>query len=258
MAEPHASRLTVGEGPAAREVAVLARPGNPPGLFWLGGFMSDMTGTKALAVDAFAATRGLAATRFDYSGHGVSGGAFVDGTISRWLEEATAVFQQTAPARQIVIGSSMGGWLALRLAETMRPTGRVAGLVLIAPAHDITRVLMWDNWTRKAQKALMTAGVLEEPSAYSAEPYRITRALIEDGDRHLLSGRLVEVGCPVHILQGRRDKEVPWRHAAALVSLLASDDVVFTLVEDGDHRLSRPQDLDRLCAVIAAMVADAG
>jgi pimeloyl-ACP methyl ester carboxylesterase len=246
-------RIVVGAGSEVREVAVLARPGKAPGLLWLGGFRSDMGGTKALAIDAFAAERGLAATRFDYSGHGASGGDFAAGTISRWFEEGLAVFDQTS-GPQVVVGSSMGGWIALLLAEARREAGRVAGLVLIAPAWDMTRALMFDRWSKKARKQFEATGVHLEPSEYSAEPYPIARALIQDGDRHLIAGRLVDVGCPVHILQGRSDREVPWQHGAALVSRLASDDVVLTLVKDGDHRLSRDEDLARLRSAIEDMI----
>jgi alpha-beta hydrolase superfamily lysophospholipase len=251
-----AERLTVGDGSRTREIAVLRRAGGAPGLFWMGGFASAMTGSKATAVDAYAAEKGLAATRFDYSGHGASGGAFADGTISRWLAESRAVFDGFAEGRQIVVGSSMGGWLALRLAEALRDSGRIAGLVLIAPAVDMTRALMWDRWKKKARDTLMTAGLYREPGAHSDDPYVITRALIEDGDAHLFGDRLIDVGCPVTILQGVADKEVPWRHAAALVERLASDDVVLTLVKDGDHRLSRPEDLERLTAAIDRLIVE--
>src|SRR5690606_13051518 len=186
-------RLTVGEGAAAREIATRMRPGSAPGLFWLGGFRSDMQGTKAEALDRHAEAHGLAMTRFDYSGHGLSGGDFLDGTISRWLEEAQAVFARTS-GPQIVIGSSMGGWLALLLAEAQRAAGaesRVAGLILIAPAADMTRALMWEEMGEAARAELMQAGVLQRPSLYGEEPYPITRKLIEDGDRHLLGERLI-------------------------------------------------------------------
>jgi len=259
MPEPGLAMMTVGEEAARREVAVLTRKGGSPGLFFLGGFRSDMAGTKAEALDGLAAARGLAMTRFDYSGHGRSAGRFEDGTISRWLEEARAVFARTT-GPQIVVGSSMGGWLALLLAESERGAaapgpGRVAGLVLIAPAVDMTRALIWAEMSRKARKELIESGVWLRPSAYG-DPYPITRGLIEDGDRHLFGERLIETGCPVHILQGVRDEEVPWRHAAALVAKLASDDVVLTLVKDGDHRLSRPEDLDRLRAAVEGLVAE--
>jgi len=250
-----AARISVGEGKAARDIAVMRREGAEPGLFWLGGFRSDMTGTKAAALDAYAAAHGLAATRFDYSGHGASGGRFEDGTISRWLDEARAVFSATE-GRQILVGSSMGGWIALLLAEALREERRVAGLVLIAPAIDMTRALIWDRWSKKARATLMAEGIYHEPSDYSHEPYPITRGLIEDGDRHIFGDRLIEVGCPIHILQGMEDTEVPWRHAQALVGRLASDDVVFTLIKDGDHRLSRPEDLERLAAAIDGIRAE--
>ena len=256
-------RLAVGEGTAAREIAVEHRSGGTPGVFWLGGFMSEMAGTKATALDAWAAGKGLACTRFDYSGHGRSGGAFEAGTISLWLEEARAVFERFTSGPQIAVGSSMGGWLALRLAEVPRATAgaaarRVAGLVLIAPAVDMTEDLMWSRFTRAARKSLMEEGVYLEPSAYSASPYKITRALIEDGRRHLFGDRLIETGCPVHILQGVLDPDIPWARATALVERLASDDVVLTLVKDGDHRLSRPQDLERLFAAVEGVIAAAG
>jgi len=246
--------VRVGEGEAARDIAVLARPGTTPGVLWLGGFASDMRGTKAEAIDGWAVRTGRAFTRLDYSGHGASGGAFAEGTISRWLAEAKAVFDRTE-GPQVIVGSSMGGWLALLLTEAHRAevggeASRIAGLVLIAPAVDMTRVLMFDTMTKREKKQLAAEGAVRTPSDYSAEGYLITRGLIEDGERHLLGDRLIETGCPVHILQGVEDTDVPWRHATALVARLASDDVVLTLIKDGDHRLSRPEDLDRLIAAI--------
>jgi len=246
--------LRVGEGTSGRDIAVLRRTGATPGIFWLGGFASDMRGSKAEALDAFAARSGRGFTRFDYSGHGASGGAFADGTISRWLEEARAVFA-TTEGPQVVVGSSMGGWLALLLAEALRAERRIAGLVLIAPAVDMTRALMFDQMSRKEKKQLAEEGAVAMPSDYSAAGYTITRTLVEDGDRHLFGARLIETGCPVHILQGVEDTDVPWQHATALVSRLASDDVVLTLVKDGDHRLSRPEDLERMTAAVEGVTA---
>jgi pimeloyl-ACP methyl ester carboxylesterase len=254
MGETQSETLRVGTGKAARDIAILRRHGAGPGLFWLGGFASDMRGSKAEALDAFAARAGRGFVRFDYSGHGASGGAFAEGTISRWLEEARAVFDSTS-GPQVVVGSSMGGWLALLLAEGLRETGRIAGLVLIAPAVDMTRVLMFDEMTRKEKKQLAEDGAVRTASDYSAVGYLITRALIEDGEMHLFGDRLIETGCPVHILQGIEDTDVPWQHATALVSRLASDDVVLTLVKDGDHRLSRPEDLERLIAAVEGVTA---
>jgi len=225
------------------EIAVERRAGGAPGLFWLGGFRSDMAGSKAGAVDSFGAARGLAVTRFDYSGHGRSGGEFAAGTISRWLGEALAVFATTA-GPQLVVGSSMGGWLALLLVRELRRRGasRVRGLVLIAPATDMTE-LMLAQMSEKERENLRTYGFVEQPTDYADAPYRITRALIEDGSRHLLFGRAIETFCPVTILQGVRDTDVPKEHTLKLVQHLVSDPVTLTLVPDGDHRLSRDADL---------------
>ena len=168
------------------------------------------------------------------------------------------MFDRFADGPQIVVGSSMGGWIALLLAERLAGSGRLAGLVLIAPAVDMTRKLMWDTWSKKARQELEATGVYLQPSDYSDEPYPITRALIEDGDTHLFGDRLIETGCPVHILQGTEDTDVPWTHATALVTHFAADDVVLTLVKGGDHRLSRPEDLARLEAAIDGLIAEAG
>jgi pimeloyl-ACP methyl ester carboxylesterase len=250
--------IEVGRDSATRRIAVRARAGSAPGLFWLGGFNSDMQGTKALALDAWAAERERASVRFDYSGHGESGGAFIDGTIGRWLEETVAVFQQFCGGPQVVIGSSMGGWMALLLARELakRTENRasLAGLVLIAPAPDFTEALMWNGFSPEVQNEIKTEGVWLRPSQYG-EPYPITRALIEEGRNHLLLGRAIEVGCPVRILQGAQDPDVPWQHAFALAHRLPADDVVLTMIQDGDHRLSRPQDIARIIAAVAEIAS---
>jgi pimeloyl-ACP methyl ester carboxylesterase len=192
--------------------------------------------------------------RFDYSGHGQSGGEFLDGTISRWLEESLAVFERFCRGPQVVVGSSMGGWLALLLARELkrrRAAAALAGLVLIAPAVDFTEVLMWSKLPAKIKRELETTGVWIRPSRYEPDGYPITRNLIEDGRAHLLLGGMIETGCPVRILQGVLDPDVPWSHAVELVSRLAQDDVVLTLVKDGDHRLSRPEDIERLITAVS-------
>src|SRR6202165_5623071 len=246
--------IVVGKDSAARSIAVRDRAGDGPGLFWLGGFNSDMRGTKARALDAWAAEHNRGCVRFDYSGHGESGGAFIDGTIGRWLEESVAVFEQFCAGPQVVIGSSMGGGIALLLAREIarRPGSRasLAGLVLIAPAPDFTEALMWNGFSPEIREVIETQGVWRRPSQYG-EPYPITRALIEEGRNHLLLGSAIEVGCPVCILQGAQDPDVPWQHAFALAHRLPKDDVVLTVIQDGDHRLSRPQDIARILAAVA-------
>jgi pimeloyl-ACP methyl ester carboxylesterase len=256
--EPSAPEfLRVGNGKDGRMIAVRRRVGEKPGLLWLGGFKSDMNGIKAVALDRWAAVHRRACLRFDYSGHGESDGKFTDGTISRWLEESLAVFDAYCDGPQVVVGSSMGGWLALLLArelmrrEASRGSASLAALVLIAPAVDFTEELMWKRFPAEVKRKLQSAGVWERPSQYSAEPYPITAALIEDGRRHLLLGALIETGCPVRILQGSADPDVPWRHAVELVSRLAQNDVVLSLIKGGDHRLSRLEDIERLIDAVS-------
>ena len=251
-------RIPVGPEAERRDIAVLARPGGSPGLFWLGGYRSDMMGSKALAIDALGARENLAITRFDYSGHGVSGGDFLDGTITRWLEEALAVFATTT-GPQVVIGSSMGGWLALLMNRALRLAGsdRVKALILIAPAVDMTSELMEKEFSPAERAAMATLGHVDQPSQYSADPYPITRALIEDGRAHLLlADRGIDTGCPVTILQGGADPDVPRDHALRLVQHLLTDPVTFTLIPDGDHRLSRPEDLRILEKAILRAVTE--
>jgi pimeloyl-ACP methyl ester carboxylesterase len=246
--------IEVGQDSGARRIAVRACAGGSPGLFWLGGFNSDMKGTKALALDAWAVERGRAYVRFDYSGHGESEGALIEGTVGRWLEESIAVFEQFCRGPQVVIGSSMGGWMALLLAREVARRevsgASLAGLVLIAPAPDFTEALMWNGFSPEIRREIETKGVWLRPSQYG-EPYPITRALIEEGRNHLLLGSAIDVGCPVRILQGAQDPDVPWQHAFALAHRLPSDDVVLTMIQDGDHRLSRPQDIARIIAAVA-------
>jgi pimeloyl-ACP methyl ester carboxylesterase len=253
------TQMEVGEGAARRRIAVRKHAGTAPAIFWLGGFKSDMRGTKAEALAVHAAKSGRACVRFDYSGHGESGGRFEDGTISRWLEEALAVFETQTSGPQIVVGSSMGGWIALLLARALaaRATrnASLAGLVLIAPAPDFTEELMWAQFAPEVKREIEEKGSWLRPSAYGEDPYPITRALIEDGRRNLLLNKPIQTGCPVRILQGVQDPDVPYAHAMKLVSCLAQDDVVLTLVKDGDHRLSRPEDIERLLRTVDELAA---
>jgi pimeloyl-ACP methyl ester carboxylesterase len=251
--------LDLGTAATARRIAVRAKPGAAPGVFWLGGFKSDMGGTKAEALAAWAARYGRACVRFDYAGHGESSGDFAAFTVGTWLEDSLAVFEAFCRGPQVVVGSSMGGWIALLMLRELKAraaAGRpapasVAGLVLIAPAVDFTEVLMWQRFPPEVKQTIEREGFWNRPSAYSPEPYRVTRRLIEDGRNHLLLGGLIETGCPVRILQGVQDPDVPWSHAVELSSRLAQDDVILTLVKDGDHRLSRPEDIERLLHAIA-------
>ncbi|NOT72720.1 MAG: alpha/beta hydrolase [Hyphomicrobium sp.] len=252
--------LTVGEGVSARQIAYRQIPPATPGaasLFWLAGFMSDMASTKATAITAWAVENGRGATLFDYSGHGASGGPFTDGTIGRWLEEAADVFTTVTTGPQVIIGSSMGGHIALVLArklirEAPEHAKRLKGMVLIAPAWDMTEELMWKAFPEAARRALIEDGAYLEPSDYG-QPYTITRALIEDGRKHLLARQPFNPGCPVTILQGLLDPDVPAAHTRELLTFLNGGNVRLVEIPDGEHRLSRPQDLEKLYAAIAAL-----
>ncbi len=224
-----------------------------PGLVWLCGFKSDMISTKASALADWAEAKGASYLRFDYSGHGESGGRIEDFTIGDWLADTLAAFRALTEGPQVVIGSSMGGWLALLLARALQAephsAGRLGALVLIAPAWDMTEALMWEQFPPEARAALELNGVFYRPSQYG-EPYPLTRDLIEEGRTHLV-GSGMDTGCPVRILQGMRDPDVPWQHALRLVDLLEGDDVRLTLIKDGEHRLSRDSDLAALFAMIS-------
>jgi pimeloyl-ACP methyl ester carboxylesterase len=220
--------------------------GAAPCFVWFSGFRSDMAGAKAEALAAWAARRGKAFLRFDYSGHGRSQGAFEDGTISRWLADALAVIDAQSEAPLALVGSSMGAWLAL-LAARARPE-RVKGLLLLAPAADFTERLIWDRLAEPARRHILETGRLLTPSQYDPEPTVITRALIEDGRAHSVLRQPIAFAGPVRIIQGLRDPDVPWRHAMALAQNFQGGAVHFDLVQDGDHRLSRPQDIAGILA----------
>ncbi|TJV39792.1 MAG: alpha/beta hydrolase [Mesorhizobium sp.] len=236
-------------------IAVRHSTGSTPGIVWLGGYKSDMLGTKAETLSDWAATEGRAFLRHDYSGHGESGGAFADGTISTWLSQSLAVFRNFARGNQILVGSSMGAWIALRMVQELRKAGdaSVVGLVLLAPAPDFTAELVEPVLTKAQKRDLAKKGFFAEPSDYSAESYIYTRALIEDGRHNRVMTGPIDTHCPVHILQGLADADVPSSHALKLVSLLPADDVTLSLIPDGDHRLSRPQDLDMLVRSVGDM-----
>jgi len=232
------------ETQAGRRLAYRFTPGRTGHVFtWLSGFKSDMQGTKVLALEAWARGAGHGFLAFDYSGHGQSSGAFEAGTISDWRDDTLAMLDAIDVPRQILVGSSMGGWMAL-LAAQARPA-LVNGLVLIAPAPDFTSELMWPSLPETARDTIEREGHWQMPSDYDA-PVTLTRALFEDGARHRVLDAPIRFDGPVRILQGMQDPDVPWRHAQRLVETLTSPDLVFTLVKDGDHRLSRPSDIARL------------
>jgi pimeloyl-ACP methyl ester carboxylesterase len=231
-------------------------PGRGRPLVWLGGFRSEMTGSKAETLARWAAATGRDFVRFDYSGHGQSGGRFEEGTITRWRADTLAVLDALAPGPSILIGSSMGGWLAC-LAAMARPE-RVKALVLIAPAADFTERLLKPSLSPEALAVLAREGLWRRPSAYDPKGDPITAALLEDGARWSILPGPVAVEAPVRILQGGADTDVPWRHALDLALAIQGPDVIFTLIRDGDHRLSRESDLESLVAAAEEVCARVG
>ena len=228
--------------------------GKTPGVMFLGGFMSDMQGTKAVELEHYCRAAGRAFIRFDYQGHGESSGNFADGTIGSWAEDALAVFDECTEGSQILVGSSMGGWTML-LTALARPD-RVAGMIGIAAAPDFTEDLMWGRFDDVIRGILERDGVYYEPSEYGDEPYTITKALIEDGRNHLLLRRPIALHCPVRLLHGMRDDSVPWMTSSRIAEKLMAEDVRIFLVKDGDHRLSRDQDIARLKLTLDELLAE--
>jgi pimeloyl-ACP methyl ester carboxylesterase len=249
--------LDVGEGASRRRIAFrVDPPGNPerPSLFWLAGYKSDMASTKAMAIAEYAQAHSLGCVRSDYSGHGLSSGRFEDGTIGQWLDDAEAVFTRVSRGPQVIIGSSMGGHIALVLlrrlmAEAPDEAARIKALVLIAPAWDMTEELMWKKFDAAARKELAETGVYQQPSDYG-EPYAITRALIEDGRKHLLARQPFDPRRPILILQGLQDASVPAAHTRELLAFLTGGWTRIVEVPDGGHRLSRSEDLEALFGLI--------
>lgn len=235
-----------------QKIAYAKHEGNGPGVVFLGGFRSDMTGTKATHLDHWARRAGRSFVRFDYFGHGQSSGDWADATITRWRDDSLAVIDQLTEGPQVLVGSSMGGWMAL-LAAMARPE-RVKALVLIAPAADFTEALMWEQFPLHVRQVIEEDGQWMAPSAYG-DPYPITRRLIEYGRKWSILNDTIPVTCPVHILQGYADPDVPWTHAMRTVEALASKDVTVTLTKAGDHRLSGEADLERLVGAITALSA---
>ncbi len=257
---PNNSQPEPPSGPARR---ILARPdgaaiayhalaGRSPTVVFLHGFKSDMTGGKALALEAWCRSAGQAFVRFDAQGHGQSSGTFEDGTIGDWAADAVSVIDGVTQGSLILVGSSMGGWLMLLAALQRRD--RVAGLIGLAAAPDFTEDLIWNTLTDAQRRSLLVDGTIITPSDYGAEGYPITRRLIDEGRHNLLLHDVINLHCPVRLIHGMRDADVPWRTALRLQEQLASEDVEVILVKDGDHRLSRDQDIARLEAVIEGLV----
>lgn len=237
-------------------LAVRHRKGGcSPGLVWLPGYLSDMLGDKAIFVDNFAQKHDLSCLRFDYSGNGESGGDFFQGTLSRWVQESLAVFESYCEGPQILIGSSMGGWIALRLAMLLaQKNKRLAGMILIAPAADFTTTLIESGLGVKAWKILEDTEHIERSSISYTEPVPFTKAFIEDGRDNCVMKGCIDVGCPIHILQGMEDVEIPYKHTLSLLNHLPLHDVTLTLVRDADHRFSRPQDLECLGTALKSLI----
>jgi pimeloyl-ACP methyl ester carboxylesterase len=237
--------------PAGPRLAYLTLPGRSPTVVFLPGFMSDMSGAKAAALSQFCADRGQAFLRFDYRGHGASDGSFDDSGIDDWLQDALAVLDELTEGPLILVGSSMGGWLAI-LAALAREE-RIAGVIGIAAAPDFTEDLIWRQLSEAEQKTMMEEGAVLQPSEYGEKPYRFSRKLIEDGRKHLLLGRAIPLRCPVRLLHGMADPDVPFATALRIAEKLETTDVALCLIKDGDHRLSRDADLGRLCQMVAEL-----
>jgi pimeloyl-ACP methyl ester carboxylesterase len=225
-----------------------------PTVVFLSGFRSDMTGTKVGYLENLCQREGIGFLTFDYSGHGLSSGQFEEGTISQWLADALVIIDQRSTGALVLVGSSMGGWLA-HLAALRRPD-RVIGLVSIAAAPDFTQELMWEKFTRAQQTEIMNQGWTVIPTAYNQNGWVIAKGLIEDGRNHLLLGQSIPLAIPVRLLHGMKDQDVPMSYAERLVNLLDSADVTLTLIKSGDHRLCREEDLQILGQTVQGFVMD--
>ncbi len=252
MSDTETGRIDRGDGIS---LAYARTGGTGPTTVFLPGFASDMTGEKALEVEAYCENLDRSCLRLDYSGHGASGGAFEDGTIGRWTEDALFLIDRLTEGKLILVGSSMGGWIAL-LVALARPE-RVTGFVGIAAAPDFTEALIWEALPPTERAALARDGIMRVPSPHG-EPLAITHRLIEEGRSHLVMPQPIPLRCPVRLLHGQRDPDVPWQTTIRLAERLLSDDVQLTLVKDGDHRLSRPSDLALLRGVLGPLLFEDG
>jgi pimeloyl-ACP methyl ester carboxylesterase len=257
MTRPEPLYLNIDKDGPQRRIACLVTPGTGPVVVWLGGFKSDMRATKAESLARWAEKSGRAMIRFDYAGHGESTGDFSEMTISTWLADALAVIARFGGSAPVIVGSSMGGWIALLAARARRASNQsVSALVLIAPATDFTEILMWERFPEEIRNEITLKGMWMRASEYSPEPYPITLQLIVDGRKNLLFGHPIDPVCPTHILQGMCDPDVPWQHAMTLLEHLPSTSTMLTLIKDGDHRLSREQDIALLLRSVEAATGD--
>ncbi|WP_025897739.1 alpha/beta fold hydrolase [Sneathiella glossodoripedis] len=250
MAQTELSQPEMLQRPDGQSIAYHHSAGEGPGVIFCSGFMSDMQGTKALALEKAMKTIGRSYTRFDYLGHGQSTGNFEDGCISRWTDDALAILDDCTAGPQVIVGSSMGGWIGLRMA-LLRPD-RIAGFVGIAAAPDFT-LRMRATMSESALADIERQGFWKEPTEYSDEPYTITKKLLDDGDRNLVMQSPIPFDGPVHLLQGMKDDSVPWKTALDIQEKLTSTDVVVTLVKEGDHRLSDADDINRLILAVESV-----
>ena len=248
------TRPSILQLPGDRQLAYHRAPGQLPGVLFCGGYTSDMTGTKARALEAFCREQGRAFVRFDYAGHGASSGDFADGTIGAWTADALAIVDRLTEVPLLVVGSSMGGWIMV-LVALARPE-RVAGLIGIAAAPDFTEDLLLARATPEKRRALAEQGYWMQPSAYGGPPYPVTRRFIEEARAHLVLRGPIPITCPVHLLHGQRDPDVPWRTALRLAERLESEDVTVELIKGGDHRLSTPRDVARITAAVQRLARD--
>jgi pimeloyl-ACP methyl ester carboxylesterase len=241
------------ETPDGGSLSYCRSEGRTPGVMFLGGFMSDMKGSKATALEKHCRQKSQAFIRFDYRGHGDSTGNFEDGTIGSWTQDALLILDQATKGPQILIGSSMGGWLMILLALA-RPS-RVSGLIGVAAAPDFTERLLWEKLPEEAILALEETGFWDQPSEYSEQPYRITKELIEEGRDHLILNGPIHLDVPVRLIHGINDADVPWYYAQAIQDRIRGSDVSAVLIKDGDHRLSREQDIARICSELDSLCA---
>lgn len=227
--------------PQGRRLAYALTEGKEPGVVFLGGFKSDMSGSKAKAIEEFCREDGRRCLRFDYTGHGLSSGKFHDGTIGQWKQDSLDVIEKLTQGPSVLVGSSMGAWIMLLV--SLKKPEKVAGLVGIASAPDFTERLVWDAITPEQKKQMKEEGGILVPDCYGGEPYPLTYKLIKDGRKHLLFGDVLDIRVPVRLIHGTEDKDVPWRMSHELMEHIASPDISLELIKGGDHRLSQPAQL---------------